>query len=191
MTTTINLLPWREERRKQQQQEFIVMLVVAAVVGGLLFWLWQGSVNQQITDQRARNSHIQAKSAELDEKIKEIKEIKARRDELIARMEVIQSLQGNRPSIVYVFDQLVKTLPDGVYYNEISRKGELFTIDGVAESNNRISRLMRNLDESEWFRDANLQNVTAVEDGSGASQFQLTVKQASANDKEEKKDERL
>ncbi|KGD64329.1 type IV pili biogenesis protein PilN [Alcanivorax nanhaiticus] len=191
MTTTINLLPWREERRKQQQQEFIVMLVVAAVVGGLLFWLWQGSVNQQITDQQARNSHIQAKSAELDEKIKEIKEIKARRDELVARMEVIQSLQGNRPSIVYVFDQLVKTLPDGVYYNEISRKDELFTIEGVAESNNRISRLMRNLDESEWFRDANLQNVTAVEDSGGTSQFQLTVKQASANDKEEKKDERL
>ncbi len=191
MTTTINLLPWREERRKQQQQEFIVMLVVAALLGGLLFWLWQGSVSQQIADQRARNSHIQAKSAELDEKIKEIKEIKARRDELVARMEVIQSLQGNRPSIVYVFDQLVKTLPDGVYYNKITRKGELFTIEGVAESNNRISRLMRNLDNSDWFQDANLQNVTSIDDGTGVNQFLLTVKQASVNNKEEEKNERL
>ena len=191
MTTTINLLPWREERRAQQQQEFIVMLVVAALVGALVFWLWQGSVNQQIADQRARNSHIQAKSSELDEKIKEIKEIKSRRDELVARMEVIQSLQGNRPSIVYVFDQLVKTLPDGVYYNKITRKGELFTIEGLAESNNRISRLMRNLDQSDWFQEANLQNVTSVDDDTDANQFLLTVKQASRNNKEEEKDERL
>lgn len=187
MTTTINLLPWREERRKQQQQEFIVMLVVAALLGGLLFWLWQGSVGQQTEDQRARNSHIQAKTAELDEKIKEIKELKQRRAELVARMEVIQSLQGNRPSIVYIFDQLVKTLPDGVYYNEIKRQGNLFTIKGLAESNNRISRLMRNLDQSDWFEEANLINVTAAEDGSDANSFMLTVKQTSSSSKEEKK----
>ena len=188
MTTTINLLPWREERRKQQQQEFIVMLVIAAVIGFALFWFWQSSVNQQIADQRARNSHIEAKSAELDSKIKEIKELKARRDELVARMEVIQGLQGNRPAIVYVFDQLVKTLPDGVFYNQIKRVGETYTIAGVAESNNRISRLMRNLDESDWFQEATLQNVTALEDGSEANSFKLTVKQASANsqDAEEK-----
>lgn len=191
MTTTINLLPWREERRKQQQQEFMVMLIAAALLGGLLFWLWQGSIDQQITDQRARNSHIQAKTSELDEKIKEIKELKARRDELVARMQVIQSLQGNRPSIVYVFDQLVKTMPDGVYYNEIKREGELFTLEGLAESNNRISRLMRNLDQSDWFKEANLLNVTAVDDGSGVSRFLLTVKQASTNNTEEEKNERL
>ncbi|MEE3321585.1 MAG: PilN domain-containing protein [Pseudomonadota bacterium] len=185
MTTTINLLPWREERRKQQQQEFIVLLVVAAVVGGLLFWLWQGSVDQQIADQRARNSHIQAKTAELDEKIKEIKELKERRAELVARMEVIQSLQGNRPSIVYVFDQLVKTLPDGVYYNEIKREGDLFTIVGLAESNNRISRLMRNLDQSDWFEGANLLNVSAGNDGTEVNSFTLTVKQASRSGQEE------
>ena len=185
----INLLPWREERRKQQQQEFIAMLVLAALVGGLLFWLWQGHVNQQIADQRARNSHIEARSSELDEKIKEIKELKSRRDELVARMQVIQSLQGNRPAIVYVFDRLVKTLPDGVFYNEIKRSGSLYTISGVAESNNRISRLMRNLEESEWFHEANLLNVTALaeEDGGGgdANSFTLTVKQVSSNSNEE------
>jgi len=184
MTTTINLLPWREERRKQQQQEFIVMLVVAALAGALLFWVWQSSVEQQIADQRARNAHVQAKTMELDERIKEIKEIKERRADLVARMEVIQSLQGNRPTIVYVFDQLVKTLPDGVYYNEIKRQGELFTIKGLAESNNRISRLMRNLDKSDWFDEANLLNVTAVDDGSDVNSFTLTVKQASSANKE-------
>ena len=143
MTTTINLLPWREERRKQRQQEFVMMLVLAAIVGGGIFWMWKGYVDQQITDQRARNSHIQTRSAELDEKIKEIKDLKSRRDELVARMEVIQNLQGNRPTIVYVFDELVKTLPDGVFYNEIKRVGDLYTIDGVAESNNRISQIGR------------------------------------------------
>ena len=185
MTTTINLLPWREERRKRQQQEFIVLLVLAAVLGAVLFFGWKSVVDQKIADQRARNSHIQAKTAELDEKIKEIKELKARRDELVARMEVIQSLQGNRPTIVYVFDQLVRTLPDGVYYSKVQRKGDVYTINGIAESNNRISQLMRNFDQSVWFEEASLQNVTALEDGSQANGFTLTVKQASPSSKKE------
>lgn len=185
MTTTINLLPWREERRKRQQQEFIVLLVVAAVVGALLFFGWKSVVDQQIVDQRARNSHIQSKTAELNEKIKEIKELQARRDELVARMEVIQNLQGNRPTIVYVFDELVRTLPDGVFYSQVKRIGDVYSIAGVAESNNRISRLMRNFDGSPWFGEANLQNVTALEDGSQANKFTLTVKQSSPNSKKE------
>ena len=185
MTTTINLLPWREERRKQKQQEFVMMLVLAAIAGGLIFWLWKGYVDQQISDQRARNSFIQTKSAELEEKIKEIKELKARREELVARMEVIQSLQGNRPTIVYVFDQLVKTLPDGVHYSRIERKDGEYTIEGVAESNNRISRLMRNFDKSAWFRQAALQSVVAQENQSGANSFVLTVLQDTPNSKNE------
>ena len=91
MTTTINLLPWREERRKRQQQEFIVLLAMAAVLGAVLFLGWKSVVDQKIADQRARTSHIQTKMSELDEKIKEINEINTRRDELVARMEVIQS----------------------------------------------------------------------------------------------------
>lgn len=206
MTTTINLLPWREERRKRQQQEFILLLVAAAIIGIVLFFGWKMMVDGQIADQRARNSHIQAKSAELDAKIKEINELKARRDELVARMEVIQNLQGNRPTIVYIFDQLVRTMPDGVYYASVKREGEKFVIHGVAESNNRISRLMRNFDDSPWFADANLIKVAAVEKagsrsggcyelkavaGSSGSQtncFELTVKQTSPNsNKEEEK----
>ncbi|WP_348678029.1 PilN domain-containing protein [Alcanivorax profundi] len=185
MTTTINLLPWREERRKQQQNEFVVMLVIAAVIGGLLFYGWNSVVEQNIADQRARNSHIQSKTSELDARIEEIKELQQRRDELVARMEVIQSLQGNRPTIVYVFDELARTLPDGVYYAEIKRAGATYTINGIAESNNRISRLMRNLDGSDWFQDASLLNVTALDDKTDASQFVLTVKQATPGSKKE------
>jgi type IV pilus assembly protein PilN len=188
MTTTINLLPWREERRKRQQQEFIVLLVMAAILGAVLFLGWKSVVDQQIADQRARNSHIESKASELDEKIKEIKDLKARRDELVARMEVIQSLQGNRPTIVYVFDQLVRTLPDGVYYSKVTRKGDVYTINGIAESNNRISRLMRNFDQSQWFKEATLQNVTALEDGSQANSFTLNVKQSSPTSKNEEEE---
>ncbi|HCE40627.1 PilN domain-containing protein [Alloalcanivorax profundimaris] len=190
MTTTINLLPWREERRKQKQHEFVAMLIFAAIVAGLIFWLWKGMVEGQIADQQSRNNHIQSAISKLDTQIKEIKELQRRRDELVARMKVIQELQGNRPTIVYVFDQMVRTLPDGVYYTTVERKGDSYTIEGVAESNNRISRLMRNLDASDWFIEPNLLNVRALDpdnraEGEQANSFVLTVKQGSPRSEEE------
>ena len=108
MSTSINLLPWREARRKQRQQEFVALLIFAALLAGLLFWMWKGMMEDRIADQQTRNSHIQAEIAKLDEQIKEIKELETRRAELVARMKVIQELQGNRPTIVYVFDRLVR-----------------------------------------------------------------------------------
>lgn len=179
MTTTINLLPWREERRKQRQQEFVAMLIFAALLAGLIFWLWKGVVEDRIADQQTRNDHIQSEISKLDKQIAEIKDLQKRRDELVARMKVIQDLQGNRPTIVYVFDQLVRTLPDGVYYTMVERKGDTFTIDGIAESNNRISRLMRNLESSPWFVHPNLLNVKALSDKSQTNSFELTVGQGS------------
>ncbi len=164
MTTMINLLPWREERRKQRQNEFIAMLAFAALLAGLIFWLWKGMVEGDIADQQTRNNHIQSEIAKLDTQIKEINELQRRRDQLVARMTVIQELQGNRPTIVYVFDQLVRTLPEGVYYTLVERTGDSYRIEGVAESNNRISRLMRNLAASDWFVDPYLRNVNAPEE---------------------------
>ena len=86
---------------------------------------------------------------------------------------------------MYVFDQLVRTLPDGVYYSKVERKGDVYTINGIAESNNRISRLMRNFDQSQWFKDATLKNVIALEDGTQANRFTLTLKQSSPSSKNE------
>ena len=176
-TTYVNLLPWREERRKQRQQEFVLLLVVAAVLAGFVWWTWQGAVQSSISDQNARNRHIEKEIAELDQRISEIQELEQRRGELVERMRVIQELQGNRPTIVYVFDELVRKLPDGVYFTEVRRVGNLFTITGVAESNNRISRLMRNLGDSPWFTDPTLLTVTAVEGSSQANRFTLTARQ--------------
>lgn len=188
MTTTINLLPWREERRKQRQQEFVAVLIFAALVAGLIFWLWKGVVEARIADQQARNDYIQREIAKLDKQIEEIKGLKQRRKALVARMTVIQELQGNRPTIVYVFDQLVRTLPDGVHYTQVERKGNSYTINGIAESNNRISRLMRNLDGSAWFQHPNLLTVKALSDGSEANSFVLTVQQDSPHNDDENKD---
>lgn len=185
MTTRINLLPWREERRKQLQQEFFAMLGLAALLGAAVIFGLYHLKQSQIQEQRLRNTLVEKNVAELEEDIKEIKRLEERREELVERMKVIQDLQGNRPSIVYVFDQLVRTIPDGVYYTAISRNGAMFEIEGVAESNNRISRLMRNLDESVWFQNPSLQNVTAVQQGGQENEFTLTVRQGTPRDEDE------
>lgn len=182
MTTRINLLPWREERRKQLQQEFLGMLVLAALLGGAVVFGLYRYAESNLDAQQTRNAYINKQLGMLDNQIKEIKALEDERSELVERMKVIQDLQGNRPSIVYVFDQLVRTLPDGVYYTEVKRQGAKFTITGYAESNNRISRLMRNLHDSAWFQEPTLQNVTTVDDKKDSNKFVLTVNQASPQD---------
>ncbi|PKM23172.1 MAG: pilus assembly protein PilN [Gammaproteobacteria bacterium HGW-Gammaproteobacteria-14] len=175
--TSINLRPWREERRQKQQLDFMIMLAVAAALAVVVFVLWNGAVGGQVTNQQERNRYIERELAQLDQQIKEISELESRRAELVSRMNVIQNLQNSRPFIVYIFDQLVRTLPDGVYYTSIERKGTEITIQGIADSNNRISALMRNLNESDWFRDPDLRTVTAAADGSQSNSFVLTVRQ--------------
>ncbi len=175
--TTINLLPWREARRKQQQQDFIIMLAVAAAIGIAVFFGWKLVVDGKLENQLSRNRYIERELSQLDQQIKEISELEKRRADLVSRMNVIQDLQNNRPYIVYMFDQLVRTLPDGVYYTSIERKGGIFTISGIADSNNRISALMRNLSESDWFKDPDLRTVAAAADGSQENVFTLTVSQ--------------
>lgn len=184
-TTRINLLPWREKRRKERQAEFGVMLLIAAGLGLAVFFFWNQWVNAQITQQSERNRLIETRSAVLDRKIEEITELEERREELVERMRVIQDLQGNRPTIVYVFDELVRTLPDGVFYTSLQRTGDVYRISGVAESNARISRLMRNLEESPWFNEPNLQSVAATGEGEQSNQFSLTVRQGSPRSEEE------
>lgn len=176
ITTTINLLPWREKRRKQQQQDFMIMLAAAAGIGVLIWWMWTSSVASDVDGQTGRNNYVKGQLAQLDEQIVEIKKLEERRAELVSRMETIQRLQNDRPSIVYIFDQLVRAIPDGVFYTSIARKGGAFTIQGEAESNTRISSLMRNLSESPWFVSPTLETVKAVKD-SEASVFVLRVNQ--------------
>jgi type IV pilus assembly protein PilN len=125
---------------------------------------------------------------ELDKKIGEIESLKTKRKQLLNRMKIIQDLQGTRPIIVRIFDELVRTLPDGLYYESLKREGDLITIKGVAESNNRISSLMRNFELSDWFSDPNLTDVSAKDKAGTNNQFDMTVLQVTPKEsKGEKK----
>ena len=174
---TINLLPWREALRAERKKQFTTALILVALVAVLVIIVADRVVSSQINHQNSRNNYISSHIAELDEKVAEIRGLQRKRAQLIERMRVIQELQGNRPVIVRVMDQLVRTVPDGVFYTSLVAKGGDITIEGVAESNNRVSSLMRRLDRSDWLRDPNLDAVKAAPDfGDQATTFDLTVK---------------
>lgn len=172
----INLLPWREERREELKKEYLIILAVSVICAGLIVFAWHYYVNDQIANQQNRNIYLEQNIRELNAQVKEINAMKAKREELKDRMRVIQDLQGNRPEIVHLFDELVQTLPDGVFFSQLSRSGASITIEGTAESNNRVSSLMRRLDRSDWFTAPNLVSVTANPDfGEQANDFKLVV----------------
>ncbi|KUM39822.1 MULTISPECIES: PilN domain-containing protein [Pseudomonas] len=175
----INLLPWREQLREERRKQFLVILGGIFVLSCGAVFLADQYLSGEIARQEARNAFIQQNIAQLDVRIKEISELKTRRQQLLARMKIIQDLQGNRPVIGHVFDQLVRTLPDGVFFRELKMQGDTLSISGEAESNNRVSNLMRNLDASDWFASPTLIEVKATTAGAvdQANTFQLTVKQ--------------
>ncbi len=173
----INLLPWREERRAERKKEFLILLAAVAVLGAGLVLLGDRIVNGQIDYQEARNQYLKENIRVLDKQVAEIKDLQRRRNQLIERMRVIQELQGNRPIIVRVLDQLVRTVPDGVFYTNLSSKDNLISLIGIAESNNRVSSLMRRLDGSDWLQQPNLESVrAATQYGDQAATFNLKVK---------------
>ncbi len=172
----INLLPWREERRQERKKEFITACALVAALAVGIVLLADRVVNGQIENQKARNQYLTDNIKILDEQVAEIRELQKKRNQLIERMRVIQELQGNRPIIVRVLDQLVRTVPDGVFYTSLNTKEKIITINGVAESNNRVSSLMRRLDGSDWLANPNLDRVRAApEYGDQANTFNLTV----------------
>ncbi|WP_315808249.1 type 4a pilus biogenesis protein PilN [Pseudomonas sp. C9-3] len=185
----INLLPWREQLREERKQRFLVILGAVLLASGALIFLGDQYFNSAIENQSARNDFLRKEIAVLDARIKEISELKTRRQQLLERMKIIQDLQGNRPIIGRVFDQLVRTLPDGVFFTELKMSGKSIFIAGAAESNNRVSNLMRNLDASEWLTSPNLTEVKAVTQGAldQANVFQLTVQQTQPGGEEQNK----
>lgn len=171
----INLLPWREERRAELQKQFLTLLAAVVLIAFGVVFLADRAVTSAIEAQQARNQYIEKHIKELSQQVKEIRLLEKKKRELLDRMKVIQELQGNRPIIVRVFDEMVRTVPDGMYYRTLSMINKSISLNGTAESNNRISSLMRNLDSSEWFSGPNLKTVKANESfGDQASDFVLT-----------------
>ncbi len=184
--TRINLLPWREEMRQEQKKQFGIMVglvaVLAAAIVGLIHIQMQGKIDYQ----NSRNNFLSAEIGQLDEEIKEISELQKVRRNLIERMEIIQDLQGSRPSIVYLFTEIVSTVPNGVYLENLNQNGGNLIVNGEAESNARVSTYMRNLSDSEWLKDPNL-SVIEIEDKTvnRISAFTLSVQQTSPNANED------
>ena len=172
----INLLPWREERRQELKKDFLVTVGLVLALGVGLVLLGDRIVDGQIQYQKSRNQYLVDNIKVLDEQVAEIRELQKKRNQLLDRMRVIQELQGNRPIIVRVLDQLVRTVPDGVFYTNLQTRDKNISIRGVAESNNRVSSLMRRLAGSDWLANPNLDAVRAAPDyGDQANTFNLTV----------------
>jgi type IV pilus assembly protein PilN len=179
----INLLPWRAELRKRRNKEFgilavVVAAVMVAVVAGV-DWHFQ----QRIDFQNERNAFLSAQIELLNKKITEIQELDREKERLLARMRIIQQLQSSRPEIVRVVDAIIETLPDGVFYTAITQKGFAINLLGVAQSNARVSSLMRKLESSDLFENPNLVEIKASSDssissGSKLSRFNLNVTQS-------------
>ncbi|MGH8348954.1 MAG: PilN domain-containing protein [Pseudomonas sp.] len=185
----INLLPWREERREARRKRFLLVLVavMAGTTGAVL--VANQAISGAIDRQIARNDYIGKQIAVVDERITQINDLKARRQQLIERMRIIRDLQGNRQISGRMFDQLARALPDGVYFTEVKMTGKTLSITGAAQSNSRVSDLMRNLEASDWFDAPSLTEVKAAAAGQvePANVFRLTVHQTRPAASEESK----
>ena len=174
----VNLLPWREADRKRRRQEFIFSIVAAIGSAALVTLAGRGLMAGAISHQETRNRALETQITALEKQIEEINGLEKQKQALIARMEIIETLQRSRPEIVHVFDELVRVLPEGVYLTYLKQSGPRIEMRGVAQSSTRVSTFMRNIDSSEWLADPSLQVVETKgrEAGSGA-QFTLFATQ--------------
>jgi type IV pilus assembly protein PilN len=176
----INLLPWRAELRNQRKKEYLTIVGICAFIALLVWAAIHWHFNERIDYQNSRNEFLQAEIKKLDQKIKEIQELEHEKERLLARMKAIETLQASRPIIVHIFDELVDSLPEGVYLKEIVQKGKDFTIKGVAQSNARVSNYMRNVEKSDWLKNPTLDVIeTSTEDGRRIANFTLRFQQSS------------
>ena len=174
----INLLPWREERREARKKQFISTLGLTAVLAIGTVGLGHLYFDKLITNQNNRNAYIEQEISALDVKIAQIKELEKEKSSLIARMHAIETLQTSRPLVVHLFDELVTSMPEGIYLNGIEQRGEEITISGSAQSNARVSNFMRNLEKSEWLMGATLEIIENKDKkGDRTNRFTLKINQ--------------
>jgi type IV pilus assembly protein PilN len=174
----INLLPWREAERKHRQRDLAAITaasVAATVLIGVTVHL---QLDHLISLQQERNRFLEQQISMVDRKIGEIRKLEQTKANLLARMDVIQRLQQSRPEIVHLFDELVKTIPDGVYLTKESQHGKTIVVEGRAQSNARVSAFMRNIDASTWLGNAHLLLIQQKDKtASGLSEFRLRFNQ--------------
>lgn len=178
----INLLPWREAERRRRQRELAAIAGIAVatvVIVGLALHL---HIEGLISDQDSRNRFLESKISLLDEQILEIEGLEKTKEDLLARMNVIQQLQVSRPEVVHLFDELVTGIPEGVYLTQISQSGRSVVLEGSAQSNARVSAFMRNIEKSNWIGKPLLMLIENKDKtGTGMSHFRLRFEQLSSH----------
>ncbi len=173
----INLLPHRAERRKKLQQQFAILAVLTVVIGGIVWFMGHSILERRISVQNQRNKFLEAKIVEVDKKIDEIKKLREQTRALLARKGVVETLQSSRTESVRLLDQLVRQLPEGVHLKTVKQAGQAVSVVGYANSNVRVSTLMRNLDASPWLEAPKLVQIKATKVGKNTlNEFSLTVK---------------
>jgi len=177
--TRINLLPWREMLRKEKQRQFASIAISAVVLMGMIVLYIHLHIGAQIKAQNARNNYLNQEIASVEKKIKEIQVLESEKRSLLSRMNVIQQLQGKRPEIVHLFYELMRNVPSGIYLTAVTQKGSSLVIEGVAQSNARVSAFMRNLDLTDWLQEPRLEVIQAkkAKGEERTSTFKLHVQQ--------------
>lgn len=178
MSTRLNLLPWREMRRREQDRQLLTIAIGAWVLMVVIVFYAHIHVTGLIDAQNRRNEFLKQEIAKVEKQIREVAAIKKRREALIARMNVIQQLQADRTRVVRIFDELVRRVPEGVQLTSLKQTGaDNMALTGVAQSNARVSALMRNLAASDWFDDPKLNVINVRHKGNDrVSEFSMKVK---------------
>ena len=152
----INLLPWRQERRAEQQKQLLSISGLSVILMILIVVAVHLEISRQISSQNARNSHIQNEIQKVEKQLTEIQSLEKSKKQLLARMKIIQQLQQNRPEVVHLFDEVARQIPEGVYLRSFQQTGKQLKLEGIAQSNARVSAFMRNIATSEWMTDPRL-----------------------------------
>lgn len=155
----INLLPWREELRKEQLKQFLSIMGLSAVLMLAIIALVHIQISNMISHQNSRNDFLNREITKVEKQIKEINDLTNEKKRLLARMEVIEQLQRNRPEVVHLFDEMIKVMPEGTYLISMAQSGKSLSLSGMAQSNARVSALMRNIDGSPWLASPQLQVI--------------------------------
>ena len=174
---SINLLPWRQALRQRRRKEFLVGVGAAALLAIVVALLANFAVSSMIDAQKRRNELLKAEIAQLDKAIEQILSLEQRRDRMIARMQVIDTLQSSRPEVVKLFDQIVASLPEGVYLTSVKQSGKKLEFNGVAQSSTRVSAFMRNIDASESLSAPELKVIQTGANAGPGAQFTLFASQ--------------
>lgn len=173
----INLVPWREAERKQKRQEFGVAAIGALILAGAIALAVNLQMESAISHQNERNQFLKDETARLDKQIAEILDLEQQKQRLLARMQVIEQLERSRAEVVHLFDQLVRTLPDGIYLSSVKQTDRKIQLKGVAQSSTRVSNYMRNIDASEWLTEPSLDILETKGSGDAGSDFTLNAVQ--------------